>query len=75
MLCIAMMHCYDVRFALKNFEDCGFSDDRAKRAKNAKIRKPLFFFAAFAFFAGDIPKFGCGFAALGSLLLTNPCVI
>ncbi len=35
-------------------------------AKKAKFGNSLFYFAAVAFFAGDIPKFGCGFATLGA---------
>jgi hypothetical protein len=38
---------------------------RAKRAKDAKFGNVLLFFAPFAFFARDIPNFGCGWAALG----------
>ena len=39
---------------------------RAKRAKDAKFGDIYFlFFATFAFFARDIPNFGCGSAALG----------
>jgi hypothetical protein len=38
---------------------------RAKRAKDAKFGNQFIFFAPFAFFARDIPNFGCGFAALG----------
>ena len=37
---------------------------RAKRAKDAKFGNLFLFFATFAFFARDIPNFGCGCAAL-----------
>jgi hypothetical protein len=37
---------------------------RAKRAKDAKFRKSIIFFAPLASFARDIPNFGCGYAAL-----------
>jgi hypothetical protein len=39
---------------------------RAKLAKDAKFGNQYLFFAPFAFFARDIPNFGCGVAALCS---------